>query len=163
RTGMFVITRFDDVRMVLLDSERFTNEVGSAATRRELALRPDDPDASPDQAAVAARAERIRQLYEDKGWLPAPNLDAIDEPLHMERRRIFDRVFRAAAIAELDPVMEQVANALVEGFLDDGRCEWVSRLAVPLPLTMIGRIVGVPDDDLPRIKQWTDAVVRRMS
>ncbi len=58
--------------------------------------------------------------------------------------------------------MEELANRLVDDFLADGRCELVSQLAVPLPLYVIGRQIGVPEEDMPRIKEWTDAWVQRM-
>ena len=162
-TGMYVITRYEDVRSILLDAERFTNEIGSNATKREMALRPDDPDAAPLQAASAARVERIKRLYEDKGWLPAPSLDTLDEPRHMQERRLFDYAFRPSAIASLDPYVEQLANTLIDGFIEDLQCEWIAQFAVPLPLYVIGRQVGVPDEDLPQIKKWTEAYCTRMS
>ena len=34
--------------------------------------------------------------------------------------------------------------------------------AVPLPLIAIGRQVGVPEEDMPKIKKWTDAWIRRL-
>jgi cytochrome P450 len=154
RTHMFVLTRAEDVRAALLDTERFSNEVGSAATRRELALRSQEG---------TARASRLRDLYEQKGWMPAPNLDALDAPKHMEQRRVFQHAFRPAVIARLDPLVERVAGDLIDGFLAAGRCEWVEDFAVPFPLTVIGRQVGVPDEDLTKIKRWTDAFVQRMS
>ena len=80
----------------------------------------------------------------------------------MQMRRMFDHAFRPSAIKEIDPYVEHVAYKLIEDFLGDGRCEWVSQYAVPLPLYVIGRQVGVPDEDLPRIKGWTDKWIKRM-
>jgi cytochrome P450 len=161
KTGMYVVTRFDDVRMVLTDTERFSNDIGSAATRRQL-VRPDNPEQARGQAETAARTDRVKELYEEKGWLPAPNLDALDEPEHGQRRQLFDDVFKPIHIKKLDPIMESITESLFDRFIDNGSCEWVSQLAVPLPLRMIGWIVGVPEEDLARIKVWTDAGVRRM-
>ena len=94
--------------------------------------------------------------------MPAPSLDARDDPNHLQMRKLFDEAFRPAAIRELDPYVEEVAYRLVDDFIGDGRCEWVSQLAIPLPLYVIGRQVGVPDEDLPQIKVWTDAWIKRM-
>ena len=33
---------------------------------------------------------------------------------------------------------------------------------IPLPLNVIGRQIGVPEEDMPQIKEWTDAWVQRM-
>ena len=154
RTGMFFVSRYEDIRAILLDTERYSNGVGNGANNTGKAVQADDP--------IAQRAERLAQLYEEKGWTPAPSLDARDEPNHMQMRRLFDHAFRPSAIKEIDPYVEQVAYTLIEDFLADGKCEWVSQYAVPLPLYVIGRQVGVPDEDLPRIKGWTDKWIKRM-
>ena len=104
----------------------------------------------------------MTKLYEEKGWLPAPTLDALDEPKHMQMRRLFDHAFRPSAVKELDPYVEELAYRLIDDFIDDGRCEWVTAFAIPLPLYVIGRQMGVPDEDMPQIKAWTDAWIQRM-
>jgi cytochrome P450 len=159
---MYFITRYDDIRAILLDQERYSNGVGNGANNTGKAVQPDDPEEAKRQAEVQAQALDLVRLYEEKGWVPAPSLDALDEPKHMEERRLFDFAFRPAAVKLLDPYVEQVAYDLVDKFLADGRCEWVSALAIPLPLYVIGKQVGVPEEDLPQIKIWTDAWIKRM-
>ena len=51
---------------------------------------------------------------------------------------------------------------LIDDIASDGRCDWVKRVAVPLPLIVIGKQVGVPERDIWRIKAWTDAWVQRL-
>lgn len=106
-TGFFVISRFDDVRSVLLDPERFSSQTY-------------DPSGS-----ESARAQRMLEIYQDRGSVPAPTL--------------------------------------VDAFIDKGYCDWMQALAVPLPLTVIGQQVGVPETDIWKIKAWTDAWVQRAS
>jgi cytochrome P450 len=112
------------------------------------ALRAEDP--------IAERAERLAQLYVERELDAGHASGWSDEPSHMQMRRMFDQAFRPAAINETDPYIEQLAHSLLEAFLSDGKCEWVSQFAVPMPLQVIGRKLGVPDDDLPLIKNWTD-------
>ena len=161
-TGMYFITRYADIRSILLDTERFSNGVGNGANNTGKAVNPDDPEEAARQAEVARQAQELTRLYEEKGWVPAPSLDALDEPKHMEERRLFDFAFRGEAVKQIEPYVEQVAYDLVEKVLPDGRCEWVSALAIPLPLYVIGKQVGVPEEDLPQIKKWTDAWIKRM-
>ncbi|MEI6497926.1 MAG: cytochrome P450, partial [Actinomycetota bacterium] len=82
-TKMFVITRYDDVRTVLLDTERFT----SARHRGRV-----DP-----------RSAMLRQMYQEKGWVPAPTLAGRDDPEHREMRGLFNHAFRPGKIKELEP------------------------------------------------------------
>jgi cytochrome P450 len=142
RTGMYVITRYDDVKMVLNDTERFP----SGRRRGRI-----DP-----------RSEMLRRLYEEKGWVPAPTLAGRDDPEHREMRGLFNHAFRPSKIKELDPFIEELAHRLIDGFLDEGRCEWVKAFAVPLPLIVIGRQMGAPEEDIWQIKAWTDAWVQRL-
>jgi cytochrome P450 len=161
-TGMYVITRYDDIRMILLDTKRFSNGVGNGANNTGKAVKPDDPEEAKRQAEIARQAMEMTKLYEEKGWVPAPSLDALDEPRHMQERRLFDFAFRPKAIEAINAYVEETAYRLIDDFIGDGRCEWVSQFAIPLPLYVIGRQIGVPDEDLPQIKTWTDAWIKRM-
>lgn len=161
-TGMFVMTRYEDIRKVLADAATFTNAVGSAAGMTEKAVKPTDPEEARLQAQAVEEEKTLQQLYEDKGWTPVATLDALDPPLHMQLRRMFDHAFRPARIKELDPFVESLTNDLFDAFLVDGECEWVQAVAVPLPLYVIGKQMGVPKDDMPMIKAWTDAWVQRL-
>ena len=162
QTGMFVLTRYEDIRTVLLDPERFTNRVGSAAGMTEKAVRPDDPEEAARMDAEAEWNRRIQAVYEDDGWVTVPTLDALDPPKHMELRHMFDQAFRPGRISELDPFVEDLANRLFDDIMSERRCDWVQALAIPLPLYTIGRQMGVPEEDMPKIKAWTDAWVQRL-
>ncbi len=161
-TGMYFLTRYEDIRMVLLDQDRFLNRVGSGAGNTEKAVQPDDPEKARELLEAAKVDAQIKQMYEDKGWLPASTLDGRDEPEHMQMRRMFDQAFRPKRISELEPFVQDLATKLVERFIDDGQCEFVGQFAIPLPLYVIGHQMGIPDEDMPQIKRWTDAWVKRM-
>ena len=161
-TGIFMLTRYDDIRRALIDTETFTNRIGNAAGNSEKAVDPGDHEKAAQLREAAATEERIVGLYEEKGWVPVPTLDAKDEPEHMQLRRLFDHAFRPAKVKELDPLVEELAYRLMDECLATERCEWVSQFAIPLPLYVIGIQVGVPEEDMPRIKAWTDAWVQRL-
>ena len=161
-TGMFVMTRFADIRAALADVATFTNAVGSAAGMTEKAVKPTDPEEARKAEQAAEEEKILQQLYIDKGWPPVATLDALDPPLHMELRRMFEHAFRPGRIKELDPFVEELTNDLFDAFIDDGECEWVEALAIPLPLYVIGKQMGVPKEDMPQIKAWTDAWVQRL-
>ncbi len=139
----YVITRHDDVRSVLQDSERFVNSRSAAKQARTI-------------------SPKILSLYQDKGWVPAPTLAGRDDPNHREMRNLFAHAFRPKRIAELEPHIRGLANELIDGFITDGSCDWVAQFAVPLPLVVIGVQMGANPDDIWRIKAWTDAWVQRL-
>jgi cytochrome P450 len=161
-TGMYVITRYEDVREILSDTERFRNGVSGPGLFSKDNINPDDPEKARQLSAALAREEEIKRLYEEEGWPPVPTLDALDDPKHMELRRVFDAAFRPARIAELDPFVESLAHRLVDAFVDRGRCEFVSEFAIPLPLFVVGRQMGIEERHMLRIKEWTESFAQRL-
>ena len=148
-TGFYVVTRFEDLRAILLDTENYVNGMrgGQGGGRERL-----DNE----------RALRMKALYEEKGWLPAPTLAGRDDPNHKQMRAMFNEAFRPKRINAMDPFVEATAYKLIGEFIDDGACDWVKQMAVPLPLIVIGQQVGVPEEDIWKIKAWTDAWVQRL-
>jgi cytochrome P450 len=142
RTGMFVVTRYDDVREVVLDTDRFSS--------------------SRYRGRVDPRSARIKAMYEAKGWVPGATLGARDDPEHRQMRNLFNHAFRPAKIRELDPFIVELADRLIDDFIDARECDVVRAFAVPLPLIVIGRQMGAPEDDIWQIKAWTDAWVQRL-
>ena len=113
-TGFFVITRFEDLRDVLLNTTDFCNGAqGGQGGGRE--------------ALGTERQERMRALYREKGWLPAPTLAGRDDPNHKQMRAMFNEAFRPKKIEALDPFVEATANKLLDAFIDDGAATGYSR------------------------------------
>ncbi|MEM8769449.1 MAG: hypothetical protein AAGE43_18580, partial [Pseudomonadota bacterium] len=69
-SGLYIVTRFDDVRRVLTDSEVFISRLAS----RESAAGPTD------------RERKVKALFEEEGWLPAATLSGRDDPNHKDFR-----------------------------------------------------------------------------
>lgn len=149
-TGFYVVSRFDDVRAVLLNTTDYISDMsseGQGASRSQL-----------DQG----RAERMLALYESKGWVPGVTLAGRDDPNHRQMRAMFNEAFRPKRIEAMDPFVRDTAYKLIDAFVADGACDWVGQFAVPLPLIVIGHQVGVPESDIWQIKKWTDAWVQRL-
>jgi cytochrome P450 len=160
-TGMFQVTRYEDIRTVLLDPKTFTNRLGSNMISGDAVL-PDDPEEAKALLETIAVDKEIQELYEKEGWMPVNGLSGIDNPEHRQRRALFEAAFKPKRVAELDPYCEKLANELIDEFVDRGRCDFVKEFADPLPLYVIGRQMGVAEDDLPKIKAWTNAWIQRM-
>lgn len=146
-TGMYVISRFEDVRRVLTDPETFTNRTARL-----------NANAKPSE-----RQQKVNDLFESEGWLPAPTLAGRDDPEHKQMRAMFNEAFRPKKIQAMDPEVRDLAYSLIDDFIDDGHCEFVSQFAVPLPLVIIGRQMGADPADIWKIKDWTNAFFHRIS
>jgi cytochrome P450 len=147
KTGMYLVTRYDDVRAVLTDPETFSN-------RNETLFDPSQPN---------PRQQRVLALFEAEGWVPSKTLAGRDDPNHKQMRAIFNEAFRPKVVQGLDPEVEQLAYRLIDDFLADGHCDFVRQFAIPLPLLIIGRQMGANPDDIWKIKGWTDAFFHRIS
>ena len=148
-TGFYVVSRFDDMRRVLLDTENFSSDMrgGQGNSRERL---------------DSERAAGMLKLYEDKGWVPGATLAGRDDPNHKQMRAMFNEAFKPKRIEGMDPFVRDTAYRLIDAFVDQGHCEWIRQYAVPLPLIVIGQQMGVPEEDIWKIKAWTDAWVQRL-
>jgi cytochrome P450 len=148
-TGFYVITRFEDIRKLLLDTKNFSNDMrgGQGGSRAQL---------------DSARAVRMNTLYEEKGWVPGATLAGRDDPNHKQMRTMFNEAFKPKKIEGMDSFVRDTAYKLIDAFVDDGQCDWIKQYAVPLPLIVIGQQMGVPEQDIWKIKAWTDAWVQRL-
>jgi cytochrome P450 len=148
-TDMFAVTRYDDVREVLMDPKRFPSSSADTPFRAS--------------AGNVERGAMVAARFEENGWVPAPTLNGRDDPNHKQMRAMFNQAFKPSKIKEIDPQVEGLAYELIDGFASDGKCEWVKQFCVPMPLFIIGEQMGAPREDMWKIKRWTDAFFQRIS
>jgi len=92
--------------------------------------------------------------------IPAdPALLGTDNPLHAKRRKLVSRRFTPRAVAAHEPEVRSIVTSLLDAALAKGRVEVVSELASVLPARMIGRLLGFPDDDWPRLRDWSEETI----
>jgi len=72
--------------------------------------------------------------------VPLPPLD-LDPPLHREFRAILNRAFSRTSLLRYQAVMEKLADDLIDGFIADGRVEFVSGFAIPFTAGSVARVL----------------------
>src|SRR5262249_1272908 len=109
------------------------------------------------------RSERAR-AYADPEFAPyfAQRAHAMlnaDAPRHTRLRLLVNKAFTPATVETLAPF---IRRAVVEA-LDAGRArggmDVIRELAYPLPASVIAELLGVPQEDRDRFKQWSDDTV----
>jgi cytochrome P450 len=85
-----------------------------------------------------------------------PPLD-LDPPLQREFRAFLNRPFSRGALLRYQPVLEKLADDLIDGFVADGRVEFVSKFAIPFTAGSLAKIV-LDDDNEERLQRAVDAV-----
>jgi cytochrome P450 len=101
-------------------------------------------------------AERERQLAE---FHRSRTVLEVDPPEHTRMRALFSRAFTPRALAEIAPVIDRLADELLDG-LDGPRIDLVSDLAVTLPVRVICVMLGVPPQEQGRFVAIANALVR---
>ncbi|MEU5304515.1 cytochrome P450 [Streptomyces noursei] len=133
--NVWVVTRHADVLTVALDPETYSSE---NAVRLSAGDEPDE----------------VREVLR-QGWSLTPNLTESDGEQHRQLRAMVGRVFTPGKVAQLDPFIRKTIDELVDGFIDAGHTDIIERYAWPLPLITMARILGIPQDDVPQLHQWS--------
>lgn len=82
-----------------------------------------------------------------------------DPPRHTRLRALVSRAFTPRVLALLEPWLASLVDDLIDAFPDSGDIDAVAQLTVPLPVTAIARVMGIPEEDGSKFKAWSDAVV----
>jgi cytochrome P450 len=138
-TGFYVVTRYEDVKRVVMDPASFSNNL---VREKEF---------QGDRYRVHA------EVLEQKGWPLMQTLQRTDPPVHGRYRRLLDKVFTPRQVQELKPRIESIVQELVDSFIDRGECEFVHDFSLMLPGRLIAEQIGLGDDILT-FKKWVDAM-----
>ena len=82
-----------------------------------------------------------------------------DPPEHKGYRAIVNRSFTAGRVNASAPFVQSVVDELLDALAPRGGCEFVRDFASLLPTRVIVERLGLPAEDVPRIKRWSDAWV----
>ncbi|WP_028403114.1 cytochrome P450 [Ectobacillus panaciterrae] len=86
------------------------------------------------------------------------NVNFVDPPEHRNRRALLAKAFTPRALEVWEPRIQAVVNELIMGIEDLTTIDVVEKLAIPLPVTVIADLLGVPSKDWARIKFWSDII-----
>ncbi|MFG2303281.1 cytochrome P450 [Actinacidiphila glaucinigra] len=131
----WLVTRYEDGLAALTDP-RLSSDVRDAADPRLMARLP-----------TTERESMIRTMLR------------ADPPDHTRLRRLVSKAFTARRVAELEPRVQAIADELLDAIVPAGRADLVEDFAVPLPVTVISELLGVPVSDRFDFQRWTDDMV----
>lgn len=85
-----------------------------------------------------------------------PSMINLDPPEHTRRRRIVGNGFTPRRVADHEPYLRRKVGELIDAVADRGECDLVADIATPLPMFMIGELMGLPEDDHQQLLHWSD-------
>jgi cytochrome P450 len=111
-----------------------------------------------DLRTVAEHPEVFSSTMPGVNQVPValPPLD-LDPPLHREFRNFLNRPFSRASLLRYQDVLEKLADDLIDGFIADGRVEFVSGFAIPFTAGSLAKVV-LDDDNTERLQRAVAAV-----
>jgi cytochrome P450 len=89
-----------------------------------------------------------------------PTIIHMDPPDLTKRRRVMSHAFTPKAIGKLEDGIRTRAASLIDRLLAVGGGDWIEDVADVLPMTVIGDIIGIPDDDRPEIFDTLDRILK---
>jgi cytochrome P450 len=134
----WLLTRYDDVLDVLKDTEGFS-AVNSIGIEPFDSLHPE-----------------VRGVLE-RGLPRFPGIIEMDPPDHTRYRRLVNEGFTPRRVAALEPRMREITHELLDGLADRTAADFVPAFGDPLPIRVIGEILGVPPADTDHVQHLSDA------
>jgi cytochrome P450 len=132
-----VVTRYHDIRHILQTPRLFS------AANTLAPLQPICPAAG--------------RLLAEGGFRPVATLTNSDPPGHSRLRRLTNVAFTPRRVAAMEPFVRELTRRFLEQRRSSGRADLVGELAWDLPALVVFRVLGVPDEDVPRVKAGAES------
>jgi len=88
-----------------------------------------------------------------------PTIINMDPPELNKRRRVMSHAFTPRAIGKLEDGIRARAASMIDRLLAAGGGDWIADVADVLPMSVIGDIIGIPEEDRPRIFDTLDRIL----
>jgi cytochrome P450 len=133
---IWLITRYEDARAALSDPRLAKNHVHAPQWLRDLGI-----------------------ASSSGGGPIGTHLLTSDPPDHTRLRRLVTKAFTRRRIEALRPRVQEVTNGLLDDMAGRTEVDLLAALAIPLPITMICELLGVPPQDRHDFRHWSKAIL----
>lgn len=107
-------------------------------------------DAARNTAVFSSRELSIPSTGDSNVLVPI----MLDPPEHGKYRAVINKAISPRVVRELENSIREFANQLIDEVANQGRCEFVSSVAEPLPLTIFMKLLGLPLERLNEFRDW---------
>jgi cytochrome P450 len=128
--GRLFLTRFEDMKTVLVDR----------SLSKDLRKAPDTP------RRRAMRGDVPLEAFQ-------PSMLNLDDPDHKRLRGLVSQAFNQRSIDAWRPRIRVIAEGLLDAFADRGSFDLVAEFAAPLPIVVIAEMLGVDPADMAQFKR----------
>src|SRR6202050_5706972 len=115
--------------------------------------------AAVEAASVDTEASSTAQGIRPK--FPAlPMMIDFDAPEHVRRRRLVSEGFTPKRVRAMEDKLRLVCDAIIDRVCEQGSGDFVKEIAAPLPIIMIGDMLGVAPADRDDLLRWSDDMLK---
>jgi cytochrome P450 len=136
----WLVTTHDAVNEVLKDDQTFVRDARNAGKGNAVGFR-----------WWAWLPRSVRVLNE--------NMLSHDGPDHRRLRKLVDQAFSRHSALGMRPRIAALCDGLLDRMAGAGEVDLMEALARPLPLVVICELLGLPEEDRPRFRQWVKAIM----
>lgn len=114
-------------------------------------------------------AERHPELFSSEGGIrpdlaqPVPMMIDMDDPRHLRRRKLVNSGFTRKRVQDRANSISDLCDVLIDAVCEQGECDFVRDLAAPLPIAVIGDMLGVLPHDRDMLLKWSDDMMENLS
>jgi len=138
--GSCVVTRFDTVKAILRDTKRYSAMIAS------------DP--------LTPLCPHARQIIASSDFNVPPLLVNNDPPSHPRYRAFFGAPLQRERLQALQPFIRETVEAHVARMAaGSSPVDLVAALTWDVPALVLFRLLGVPAEDVPKVKHWASSRV----
>jgi len=94
---------------------------------------------------------------------PVPMMIDMDDPEHWKRRKLVNKGFTPRRVRDTEQQIRDVCDAIIDQVCERGECDFVHDIAAPLPMILIGDMLGVAPEDRGDLLRWSDDMVGSLS
>ena len=132
--GFWVLTKYSDIEYVSRNQKIFSSQLASGTT---LTL-------------GYSQEVSIDQLFKSA----LDHMLGMDDKLHLSMRNPHMRFFTPKYVEELRKKVSVKVTELLDNIAPLGKCNLVDTVSSELPIFSLSEILGVPEEDRPKIKEW---------
>ncbi|HYO02511.1 MAG TPA: cytochrome P450 [Mycobacterium sp.] len=113
-------------------------------------------------------AERNPELFSSTGGIRPetpgmPFMIDMDDPGHLLRRKLVNSGFTRKRVMDKVPSIATLCDTLIDSVCERGECDFVRDIAAPLPMAVIGDMLGVLPEERGTLLKWSDDLVIGLS
>jgi cytochrome P450 len=141
---VWLVSRFAEVWAIVMDKKMVRSLEGLV---------------SPEEIAAKARAGNWHDMPHHSRFVQFSMLDS-DGPVHDRLRAQVFKLFTPVMVDGLRAGIEETVGRLMDELADKREIDFIEDLAAKVPGHIIGRLLGVPDQDRPKLRVWSENIVQ---